>query len=149
MVAHGGGMGTASHSPPASKHVAGIGVDLANADEIYDAMTRRGQEYLLSVFTLAELSHCFAQTDPVRNLASVLAAKGATIKALGASDGDPPQTSIEIQIDETGSWQLYLTGQAAELARQQGADGFALTIADDGERATATVVATRSSLHGL
>ena len=127
-----------------SGKVLGVGVDLANVDLVRQAIMDFGERYLRRVFTTAELTYCLGQANPLAQFSTLFAAKEATIKALSLADGEakPSWTSLELQPGEEGSWELRLSGPAAEMAASRGIDGFQVSISHTSDLAAAIVVAT-------
>lgn len=119
-----------------------IGIDLVAVEEVQAAVARFGDRYLSRVFTDHEVA-CSSGEGVVgaRRLAVRFAAKEATMKALGPSDGRPEWRSIEVRQEESGRCTLRLSGQAAELARQAKLSDFGVSLSHEGNLAAAVVLA--------
>ena len=121
-----------------------VGIDLVSVEEVREAIREHGARYLERLFTPGELRDCGQNGEPEpERLAARFAAKEATLKVLRPGDQAVPWADIEVMRDPTGWVALELTGAAAALARDQGLDGFALSISHERGFATAVVVAER------
>lgn len=124
-----------------------VGIDLVSVQSVRASIREHGQRYLRRVYTERELRDCGASGETVsehvtaERLAARFAAKEAAKKVLRPSGEALPWDEIEVVRDPAGWVELVLSGRAAELARSQGLRGFALSIAHEGQFATAVVVA--------
>jgi holo-[acyl-carrier protein] synthase len=119
-----------------------VGVDLVAVEEVRSATERFGDRYLTRVFTDHEVACATGEGDVrARQLAARLAAKEATMKALGPSDRLPAWRSIEVRQDERGLCTLRLSGYAAELAKRACLSDFAVSLSHEGSLVTAVVFA--------
>jgi holo-[acyl-carrier protein] synthase len=116
-----------------------VGTDLVHVREIEAAAARFGDRYLQRLYTDHELTTCAG--EPAR-LAARFAAKEATIKVLRPVDARPDWRAIEVHRHPSGACDLVLTGTAAEQAAAAGITGLAVSLAHEGDVATAVVVAT-------
>ena len=122
-----------------------VGIDLASAQGVRDALDAHGTRYLERVYTEAEQRDCAG--DPAR-LAARFAAKEATIKVLRPGPGSVvPLRDIEVVRHPDGHTELLLTGMAAARAAEEGVDDFAVSLSHEGDLATAVVFATTSALQ--
>jgi holo-[acyl-carrier protein] synthase len=121
--------------------ILGLGVDLVRISRFGTLLQKRKQAVLKRLFTPAELAYALAKKDPSPHLAARFAAKEAFLKALGLGlrQGLSWQ-QIEVVADPLGKPSLALTGKAAELLRQMGANACFLSYSHDGDYATATVI---------
>jgi holo-[acyl-carrier protein] synthase len=111
---------------------AGVGIDLIEIERVERALERRPR-LAERLFTERELAYARARARPGRHLAARFAAKEAVIKALGATVS-PAQ--IEIEAGEPP--QVRLSGRAAEVARESGAElSVSLTHSQDAAAAVA------------
>lgn len=62
------------------------------------------------------------------------------MKVLGVGIGEVPMTDIEIGSEDSGRPVVTLSGEAHELAVRAGISAWSISIAHDGDYATATVV---------
>ncbi len=106
-------------------------------DEVRESLAAHGERYLERIYTEAERREC--GSDP-RCLAGRFAAKEATFKALGGTDGALPWDSIGVERDAGGRPFLRLSGPAAELARRRGARRLELTLTHRNSVALAVVL---------
>ncbi|HEX5396816.1 MAG TPA: holo-ACP synthase [Candidatus Limnocylindria bacterium] len=118
-----------------------VGVDLAAVRDVEDALSRHGERYLRRIYTDAEILDCQTPRgmDP-RRLASLFAAKEATIKVLSADTG-LSMRDIAVCSDATGRARLKLGGTAADLAHAAGLTELVLGLTRSGDYAAAVVLA--------
>jgi holo-[acyl-carrier protein] synthase len=122
-----------------------VGIDLASAQRVRDALDAHGARYLERVYTDAEQLDCGG--DPAR-LAARFAAKEATIKVLRPGPGAAvPLRDIEVVRHADGHTELLLTGLAAERAAAEGLEDLAVSLSHEGDLATAVVFATSCALQ--
>jgi holo-[acyl-carrier protein] synthase len=123
----------------------GIGVDLVEIPRIARAIARWGDRFLERVYTHDEILHCRGR---VSELAARFAAKEAISKTLGVGiwwRGGIAWTEAEVRSNRLGKPEVRLYGRAAEYARRQGLDEWAVSLSHTREHAIAMVVAMRSS----
>jgi holo-[acyl-carrier protein] synthase len=121
-----------------------IGVDLIEIDRLARAIARWGDRFLERVYTRDEILHCRGR---VPELAVRFAAKEAVSKALGVGiwwRGGIAWTEAEVRSNRLGKPEVRLYGRAAEYARQQGLDEWAVSLSHSQGHAIAMVVAMRS-----
>jgi holo-[acyl-carrier protein] synthase len=122
-----------------------IGTDLIAVETV--AETLRGphrEHYLERIYTAAEVDACrgpSGRIEPER-LAARFAAKEAAIKALPGAGEEVRMTGIEVVSEANGEVRLELTGRAAELAEEAGAEEIAVSLTHEGGFAAATVIIT-------
>ncbi len=122
-----------------------VGIDLASAQGVREALASHGTRYLERVYTDAEQRDCAG--DPTR-LAARFAAKEATIKVLRPGPGSAvPLRDMEVIRHPDGHTVLRLSGMAAELAAAQGLSDLAVSLSHEGDLATAVVFATTKALQ--
>ena len=124
-----------------SAMIVGIGVDMVSIDRIRDFLDRTGERGRTRMFTPSELAYCLGKADPAESLAARFAAKEAFFKAIGLGWG-PGGAWVDGEVvqDERGAPSLVLTGRAAEVARDAGAERSHVTLSHGGGMATAVVV---------
>ena len=110
-----------------------VGTDLVRVSRLEN----RGAGFLKRTFTTAEIELCAGRTQ---SLAGRWAAKEAVMKALGVGIGELPMTDIEVGSEDSGRPVLSLRGMAHDLAEQAGIVSWSVSIAHDGDYATATVI---------
>lgn len=121
-----------------------VGVDLIEIDRLARAIARWGDRFLERVYTRDEILHCRGR---VPELAVRFAAKEAVSKALGVGiwwRGGIAWTEAEVRSNRLGKPEVRLYGRAAEYARQQGLDEWAVSLSHSQGHAIAMVVAMRS-----
>jgi holo-[acyl-carrier protein] synthase len=119
-----------------------VGTDLVFVATVRDSLESHAEHYLQRVYTERELSDC--STDDgvdVQRLAARFAAKEAALKVLRPTEQGIPWTTIEVRRDPSGWVELQLSGPAAALASDAGITDISLSIAHEGDLATAVVVA--------
>jgi holo-[acyl-carrier protein] synthase len=121
--------------------LSGIGIDLANIDEVRQALAELGEPYLRRLFTDHEVEYCNLWPDPVPHLAARFAAKEAALKVLGLTDGQPPWTSIEVRTQSATQCEMVLSGAAATAAAERGIKRLRVSLCQAGDNAGAVVVA--------
>lgn len=136
-----GRQGRAERRPTAALPALRVGIDLASVTDAAHALERFGQRYLTRVFTAREAAECMSTpAQSAARLAARFAAKEAAIKVLR-----PPHwidwRNIEVLRHATGFTQLALRGDAAALAHANGLANFEVSLAHEGNYATAVVVA--------
>lgn len=105
-----------------------VGIDIASVALVRDSIDAHGDRYLRRVFTAGELAQSRrGELDP-RRLAALVAAKEATFKALRIDDRPVVWTDVEVRYAFSTRPQLSLGGAAANLARDAGVDGLAVSL---------------------
>ena len=118
-----------------------VGVDIIEIPRVARAVERWGDRFLQRVYTPLEVAHCRGR---VPELAARFAAKEAVSKALGVGiwwRGGIAWTEAEVRANRLGKPEVVLYGRAAEYARQQGLDQWAISLSHSNEHAIAMVVA--------
>ena len=67
--------------------ILGTGVDLVEVPRFRQVLRRKGDRFLLRLFTPAELAYARGRKQTLQHLAARFAAKEAVVKALGAPKG--------------------------------------------------------------
>lgn len=123
--------------------ILGTGVDLCDIEPIAEAMARRGDRFLVGLFTASERAAWAGRADAAAGFALHFAVKEAVAKALGAGLGAEARWT-DIEVAGTGeAIEGRLSGRAeARLAALAGATGARLLISasHDGVRALATAM---------
>jgi holo-[acyl-carrier protein] synthase len=117
-----------------------VSIEMTRVAELRQRMGVYGKDYLAEKFTPAELADCRSSADPLPRLAARLAAKAATVKAIGADGSHLERTSIEVRRDQAGRCQIHLSGEAARLASVQGTERLCVSLSHEGDLAIAVVV---------
>jgi holo-[acyl-carrier protein] synthase len=135
---------SADTRPPRAHRALRVGIDLALIDETARSLATFGERYVRRLFTAAEAAECLSTpAQTASRLASRFAAKEAAIKVLRPAHW-VDWRSIEVVRQPDGYTELCLSGEAARLAQAAGLDNFAVSLAHEGNCATAVVVASAS-----
>jgi holo-[acyl-carrier protein] synthase len=119
----------------------GVGIDLVRVDRLSKSFTRWGERFTMRVFTPAELEACAERKKQVGCLATRFAAKEAFVKALGRGMRSPVfWTDIEVQNNDLGKPEIFLSSRALEFCRDLGIRSWHLSLTDDGEYGAAVVI---------
>jgi holo-[acyl-carrier protein] synthase len=123
-----------------------VGTDLVLVDTVRESLDRHAEHYLERVYTRREVEDCrSARGLDAERLAARFAAKEATLKVLRPREEGIPWSAIEVRRDPSGWVALELSGPAAALADREGVTELSLSIAHEGDFATAVVVASCTS----
>jgi holo-[acyl-carrier protein] synthase len=114
------------------------GVDLVEISRLQRAIERRGERFLMRVYTCDELSQ-FSGNFP--SLAARFAAKEAVAKALGTGIGQVSWHEIEILKGTSNEPVLQLRGAASTLAADLGLSTWSISLSHTQTHAIAMVVA--------
>src|SRR5215468_2181987 len=115
-----------------------VGVDLMDVARVAYAIERYGDRFYNRCFTSRERQQCEGQPH---RLAARIAAKEATVKALGTGIGDVTWTEIEVETDARGRPILRLHGNAARIAAELGLSDWDVSLSHTNDQAIAFVVA--------
>ena len=115
--------------------ISGVGVDVVDIPR-FSASLERTPSLRQRLFTTAELEGGYS----VESLAGRFAAKEAFVKAMRAPAG-MSWTDIEVVVNDRGAPSFRLSGTAEGRATDLRITGLHLSIAHDGDVATAFVVA--------
>jgi holo-[acyl-carrier protein] synthase len=129
--------------------IVGMGIDLVCLSEFEKILEKPGSQFVNAHFTELEISYAGKNPTkrPVQHLAARYAAKEAFIKALGQTNFNQPKVlksvnykEIEVVNDEEGRPMLKLHGRVTEVSTEQGVKRALVSIAHDGDYATAQVI---------
>lgn len=123
--------------------IGGIGTDIIEIDRIKKIAGRKGQRFLMRVFTEAELDFCLGRADPYPCLAARFAAKEAVLKSLGSGLAGCRWTDVEVVRTGPAPPEIVLAGHARELAENAGIDRVLISISHDRGRAIAFALAVK------
>jgi holo-[acyl-carrier protein] synthase len=120
-----------------------VGTDVQAVDEVRDSLARFGVRYAERLYTSGEIEAAggLEGGDPAPGLAARFAAKEATIKVLRPTTARPDWRSIEVVRQDGGWCALELSGEAAQLAREQGIVELELSLSHGAGVGMASVVA--------
>jgi holo-[acyl-carrier protein] synthase len=123
-----------------------VGTDLVFIDTVRNSLDAHAEHYLDRVYTRREVEDCRgARGVDAERLAARFAAKEATLKVLRPREDGIPWNTIEVRRDPSGWVGLELSGPAAALAAHEGVTDLSLSIAHEGDFATAVVIANCST----
>ena len=121
--------------------VYGIGIDLIRVDRLGRSLGRWGERFTRRIFTPDELAGCAGRKKQATCLATRFAAKEAFVKALGRGMRTPVfWTDIQVQNNDLGKPEIFLSPQALEYCRKLGIRSWHLSLTDDGDYGAAVVV---------
>ena len=120
--------------------MSGIGLDVVDLDRFRLLLSRR-PAIAERVFTASERADAARAKDPVPHLAARFAAKEAVMKALEVGIGAFAFREVEVHRAKSGAPGISLSGRAAVLARDKGADVWHLSMTHSDLVAAASVVA--------
>jgi holo-[acyl-carrier protein] synthase len=119
----------------------GIGVDLVHIPRMEKIMNRWGERFFCRVFTEYEQSLCLSRPRPDAAFALRFAAKEAFSKAIGLGMREGLKwRDIEIFHYPGGRPGIRVSGRARVHCRERGIIGMHVSLSDETEYATATVV---------
>jgi len=134
--------------------VVGLGADLIEIERVQRSIERFGERFLQRVYTPAETAYCMGKRSFAESFAARFAAKEAAAKALGTGiSRGVSWLEFEVRREPGGRPTLFLTGRAAQIARELGIARISLTLTHTRELAMAVVViedlrpATRDSFE--
>ena len=119
-----------------------VGIDFQPIDEVVLSLKTFGARYRRLLFTDRELESCGDNSTTSSRLAARFAAKEAVLKILDIQDVVPSWRSIEVGGVSDRRPEINLYDVAAELARLQGIRDVFVSLAQRGDIAVATVVAS-------
>jgi holo-[acyl-carrier protein] synthase len=121
--------------------IVGLGVDIAEVDRVEAAIRRHGNAFLKRVFTPEEIAYCERHKNKFERYAGRLAAKEATMKALGTGWRRGVRwLDIEVTRNSAGKPLVELSGRAREIAGQLGVKHISLSITHNTHTALAEVI---------
>ena len=134
------------HRPPvpaaASPAALRVGVDIARASNVADAVATFGDRYLGRIFTAREVAYALAAPAlAAERLAARFAAKEAAIKAFDLSEAGVAWSDIEVLHAESGACALVLHDRVQDLVAASGVTDIALSLSHEGDYAIAFVAA--------
>lgn len=124
--------------------IIGHGVDIVSIARIEQMLRDHPERFVERCFTPAEREYCAPRKHASQHFAARFAAKEAVLKSLGKGLADGiAWTDIEVLRDPTGRPSVRLTGRAAQVAADQGATAFHLSLSHTDTDAIASVIAER------
>jgi holo-[acyl-carrier protein] synthase len=121
--------------------IRGIGIDAVDIERFRQSLERT-PSMQQRLFTASELEYVAPKADPVPSLAARFASREAVMKAMGLGLGAFGFHDVWVEHLDSGEPLLYVTGRAAELAKERGIDTWHLSITHTDQVAIAYVVAS-------
>lgn len=118
-----------------------VGIDLVEIDRMQTAL-QSSERFFQKVFGEQERSYYESHGMRTESLAAAFAAKEAFSKALGTGVRDFALREVEVVHDELGCPHYALSGQAKEIADEQGLS-FELSLTHTNTTAAAVAVAIK------
>ena len=126
--------------------ILGIGTEIIECPRIGKMIEQHGEIFLRRVYTPREIRFCQARKHAIERFAGHWAAKEAILKAMGTAwTPKLPWTEIEVRVSPTGSYKVYLSGNAKHASALRGIGEVMLSIAHCRTYATAYAIAVGSS----
>jgi|OM-RGC.v1.026690041 holo-[acyl-carrier protein] synthase len=119
----------------------GVGTDSIEIVRVRAAIEKIGCSFVRRLFTEREEEYCEGKKDPYSSYAARFAGKEAVFKALGLGLGGCKWTDVEIINEAGGRPQVFLYGQAAQIAQEKKIAGVLISLSHDRERAVAFAAA--------
>ncbi len=119
--------------------VVGLAIELVRLDDIRRDLAQRGIAWRDAVFTAAELGALMERSDAMPGFAARLAAKAATLTALGRPEG-AQLSDVEVVRESSGAPCLKLHGAARDAADRLGARSTHVTLTHSQAHALAVVL---------
>src|SRR5688572_24611202 len=125
--------------------IVGVGIDLVEVYRIRTVLVRTPR-FAQRVFTERERTFCDGKgAAAAQSYAGRFAAKEALLKAIKTGwRGKITWQDIEVVCDESGAPELNITGEAAKILTERGADRVHLSISHTAEHAIAEVILERN-----
>jgi holo-[acyl-carrier protein] synthase len=121
--------------------IIGVGIDLVDVSEFQSEIDAKKEPLLRRLFTPLERGYCVSQPDPYQNFAGTLAAKEATMKALGTGwTDDVDWQDIEIVREASGKPTLVLKGKLLEMSVRVGLRNAFLSISHTPRNSVAVII---------
>lgn len=122
--------------------VVGIGIDLCTVARMQTELDAPGRGCLTAVFTAAEIAHGESRPHPAEHFAARFAVKEATLKALaGSGESGSFWLDLEVVTADDGAPRLVLQGRALAIADKLGVRRWHVSLSQERNFATATVIA--------
>jgi holo-[acyl-carrier protein] synthase len=123
-------------------HILGIGNEIVECPRIGKMVEHHGELFLRRVYTEREIRFCQSRKHAIEHFASLWAAKGAILKALGAGwNRGPSWTDVEVRQSSGSSPVVLVGGLAKEQAIRRGVGDVLVSISHCRTYATAYALA--------
>jgi holo-[acyl-carrier protein] synthase len=124
--------------------LAGIGTEIVECLRIRRMIEEHGEQFLLRVFTEAEVRFCQSRRHATEQFAARWAAKEAVLKCLGIATGKgTPLTEIETSCDDSNNVTVVIRGGLCEIMAERKIMDVMLAMSFCRAYATATALAIR------
>ena len=121
--------------------IVGMGTDLAEVDRIRQSIERYGERFLSRVYTDREIEYSMRKKNYAERLAGRFAAKEAGMKAIGTGwRRDVTWKDFEVVNEASGRPTLFLSGVAAQIAKQLEVQRVTLSLTHTAVLAMAVVI---------
>jgi holo-[acyl-carrier protein] synthase len=118
-----------------------MGVDIADVARIRSAIERRGEAFLLRIYTAQEIAYCERFKNKFERYAGRFAVKEAAMKALGTGWSHGVRwVDLEVIRERSGRPILVIRGEAGKIAERLGVRNIAVSITHTEEQALAQVI---------
>ncbi|RMH29698.1 MAG: holo-[acyl-carrier-protein] synthase [Planctomycetota bacterium] len=122
------------------------GVDLVEVARVAGMLDRHGERFLERCFTPAERAYAMGRPRRDEHLAARFAAKEAVLKALGTGwRSGIAWTDVGVVVEPSGAPGVILAGRARQIADEQGAARWLVSLSHAGGFAVASVIALDSA----
>lgn len=119
--------------------IVGIGVDLVSIERLAESL--ESEAFKRKVFLPGEIADCEQFANFAERYAGKFAAKEALMKALGAGIRQAVGfQQIEVVTTESGAPELHVSGKAADLLAEMGAERIHVSISHTAGMAVAVVM---------
>src|SRR5262245_55724579 len=121
--------------------ILGHGVDVVDVSRIATLLAK-GEDFLLGWFTTRELEQLAARATQANVVAGRVAAKEASVKALGCGfDDEVSWQDVEILTSDDGAPSVHLSGGAAVIAARLGVLTVFVSISHEASLSIASAIA--------
>lgn len=122
-------------------NILGHGVDIVDVSRIATLLAK-GEDFLLGWFTTRELGQLAERANQANVVAGRVAAKEASVKALGCGfDDEVSWQDVEILTSTAGAPSVHLSGGAAAVAARLGVVTLFVSISHEANMAIASTIA--------
>ena len=121
--------------------IIGLGIDLVDVLDLQSDVDEQRESLLNRLFTPLERDYCASQPDPYQNFAGTLAAKEATMKALGSGWTDKVDwQDIEVIREPSGKPTLVFKGELLEISKGAKVKSSFLSVTHTSRNSIAVVI---------
>ena len=124
--------------------ITGTGTDIIETERVRNLIDTYGDRFLRRWFDVREIEYCSRKAKPYLHFAARLAAKEATVKALGLPSGPLRWKYIIVENLEDGRPRIQLNGEPLEEVERLGTTRLHVSISHCDAYAIAMVTAERA-----